>query len=208
MRIERGDHYEPIWHFTKAELTALLSHMSTDTTRLRLCGLALDIEHGRAYATDGHRAIVCETVFERESGALVLVPRNAIEHAMRLPGKANDEISLTPRHGKIVVRRVGTEMVRDLSTAIPPPIDFLKTNLNETGERCKSQAFCGDYLADLGNVVKACPKWYTADTRKPTRHTPSVDITYGVTELDPWVATIRSPGNATTWTIYLMPCRL
>ncbi len=207
MKIARDESYKVQWHFTKKELAALLSHMSDDAARYHQWGLALDAEHGRAYATDGHRAIVCKVGTVHSPENAVLVRRDTIERAMALPGA--DDIVLTIGDVAVTCARGGVEFSESIATTKPLPLVHSNFQSNTTGERCAAQGFNGEYLADLGSVVKACPPVVKKNLRgKLERSTPHVAIHYGATELDPWIATIESPANETRWTVYLMPCRL
>lgn len=213
MKITRDENHKVQWHFTKKELVALLSHMSGDIARTSQCGLALDAAHGRAYATDGHRAIVCEyraivcqgDAYRAEPD--VLVRRDTIERATALPG--SEDIVLTIGDGNVTCVRGGVQFAESLSSQSPISLVHANFQPNTTGERCSAQGFNGEYLADLGNVVKACPVVVKKNAKgKNEKSVPHVAIAYGATELDPWIATIESPTNETRWTIYLMPCQL
>ncbi len=207
MKITRDENHKVQWHFAKKELVALLSHMGTDDTRREQYGLALDAEHGRAYATDGHRAIVCkvETVHSPEN--VVLVRRDTIASATVLPG--SEDIVLTVGDANVKCARGEDLLVDTFAEVRPLPLNGSTYHSNTTGARCEKQGFCGAYLADLGNVVKACPPIVTKNARgKTEKRTPAVEIRYGATELDPWIAVIESPTNETKWTVYLMPCRI
>ncbi len=207
MKITRDDNYKTQWHFTKKELVALLSHMGTDDTRREQYGLALDAEYGRAYATDGHRAIVCKVKTVHSPENAVLVRRDTIERAMALPGA--EDIVLTNVDTAVSCARGDVHLTNLPAPVKPLPLNNSNFEPNSGVTRCSRQAFCGAYLADLGNVVKACPPIVTKNARgKTEKRTPAVEIRYGATELDPWIAVIESPTNETKWTVYLMPCHI
>lgn len=207
MKITRDENHKVQWHFTKKELVALLSHMGTDDTRREQWGLALDAEHGRAYATDGHRAIVCKVGTVHSPENAVLVRRDTIARATVLPG--SEDIVLTFGDGIVRFTRGGEWMSEPIAEVRPLPLNGSTFHSNTTGSRCEKQGFCGAYLADLGNVVKACPPVVTKNARgKTEKRTPAVEIRYGATELDPWIAVVDSPTNETKWTVYLMPCHI
>lgn len=79
---------------TKAEALCLAAHASTDDTRPHLAGVWIEPHLLRAWATDGHRAVMGRRVGGCFLGrpAAVMVPRAKLLDACRMARKASDRV--------------------------------------------------------------------------------------------------------------------
>lgn len=93
---------EGVVTLAKAEVSALAAYATTDTTRVALGGVWIEREFMRAFATDGHRAIMARRLGGHWIGRApaVLVPRATMIDAARMC-RAHDAVRIFAggRHG-------------------------------------------------------------------------------------------------------------
>ena len=109
MKCERG-----IFAFSKKQAKALAAHASRDSTRTFLYGVTLEPARGRAFASDGHRALVGQCSGEQwcPGAPPCVVPINAWDRAVQAM-RARDVLRIQPP---------GTAApAADGEQALPPP---------------------------------------------------------------------------------------
>ncbi len=202
-----------IWNFTRAELVALLAHMSTDATRETQYGLVLDVTRGRAHATDGHRAVLVTTGdrVDQDRGitGVHLVPRELLEKAVKI-AKAGSLMLVCCADGRVKISVDSTTLDGLLSDAIPNRIDaVLLTVGSPSTHKGVAQGFNGWYLGDISLICVACPPTIKVGFRQKKEKIYSGVVLYpGAGELDPMLAKVRCPANQCDWVVVLMPMRI
>lgn len=166
--------------FSKPELRALLAHAGSDDTRPHLCGVAVDLARGRAFATDGHRLAMAQakvTPSVTASVAACVVARDALERSIKACSStgriAIRRYALTEATaGSATVLGAGEDYIaievldendKALTTAharidqacLAVPVDQLLTPQNLTAPRCVWNTVNPAYLADLALVARA-----------------------------------------------------
>jgi len=201
------------WHFSRAELIALLAHASTDATRFGIFGIGLDVPQGAATATDGPRA--AKVWGERVNYDCAVVPahtlvlgRDSIELLIKSARK-DDEIMITTRKADepalMQAGPNGAVISARLVDAGHPPVDQVMPQYGpkHTGVAAGVNP---DYLADLALVTRACPPVVRDLPRgKKERRYPGLVLFPPTKERDPFLARVSCPQNATEWAVAIMP---
>jgi hypothetical protein len=200
-----------VWHFTKAELVALLAHMSTDETRANLCALVLDTSKGRVWATDGHRMALAVTGDHdpppHAVASVVLVPRSFIADVAKI-ARRDEEITLVCADKRVAALVGGKGLEGHIANAgDPPQIDQVIPQIGSKHIGV-SASFCGDYLGDVALVTSACPPTVTENwKKKKEKRYPPVLMCPPAAALDPVTFKVSCPANQTDWTVLVMPMR-
>lgn len=213
MKTSVNDAGHTIWHFTRAELVALLAHMSTDQTRFNLCSLGLNVATGEANATDGHRGVQVRGFREGhdraiQPGKIFVVGRSFVEQVVKAATK-DVEILILCEDPKVSAIVGNAAFEGNLVDVTYPPLDQV---MPKVGEAKKHQGTVGgfnaNYLADLAVVTSACPPYVKQVGKKKEKVYPTLTLWPGKSDLDPWLATVRCPQNATDWDVCIMPMRI
>ncbi len=203
------------WHFSRAELVALLAHASTDATRFGMCGIGLDVASGAATATDGHRAAKVWGERVNYDSAVVptqtlVVDRQTIEAAVKV-AKRDEEITITTRkEDEPVTVKIGDRVTAThLVNASHPPVDQILPKYEAKSHKGVVTGINSAYLADLDLVTYACPPVVKDLPRGKKKKTyPSLMLFPPDEPLNPWFARVSCPQNATEWAVVIMPVRL
>lgn len=212
--------------FSKAEARALLAHASDDETRMHLAGVTLDHAAARAFATDGHRAVVAQArpdsptasprkplVVPREewTRALKMVPHSGVLVARLGPGTVDDgaptALAWPERLVALEARSTVNGETHDDGPLLagiqarapdvtPPPIMQVIPPINLQDSRVAYCNLNAKYLADLALVAKAADPAGCA-----LRMFAAVDL------LSPIVFRCPSKDGATDWIGVVMPIR-
>lgn len=203
------------WHFTRAELRALLAHASTDTTRIGMCAIGLDVVKGAATATDGHRAAKVWGERVNYDSAVVpdrvlIVDRTAVEWAVKLAKRDDQVIMTTRRTDDPVTITVGIHIsTHHLINASHPPVDQVIPQHEIKGHTGVAAGINAGYLADLALISDACPPIVREKARgKKEKIYDTLTLFPPKKELDPWLARISCKQNTTEWAVCIMPVRL
>lgn len=161
---------------SKPEIDALIRHaLKGDEERAHLCSVTFDLGAGRAFASDGHRAIVARSQVDRVGDGLVaVVPRAALERASRMtPRTGSLEILLGPAPSAAAERSLGwpkglvSLQARDAdgtdcgatscqaADVQPVPLDQVVPRPDALADRCAWVRVNASYLADLDRVQRA-----------------------------------------------------
>jgi len=176
---------------TKAEIKALLEHVSKDTTRPHINSALFKLNgKATAVATDGHRLARCEVDAAGQSAWECLVPRDALERVAKAAG-AKDTVSVRP--GKLTIGDVAVPFTSDPDVKFPPYEQVIPSERPEKGHG--GVALNTAYLASLNVIGKAI------DGR-----TPSARVFAGDGDLDPVVFEVGASGDY-PWTVVVMPMR-
>ncbi|HEY5639757.1 MAG TPA: hypothetical protein VIY27_12510 [Myxococcota bacterium] len=176
---------------TKAEVKALLEHASKDPTRKHLCGALFKLNgNATAVTTDGHRLARCEVSAAGQSAWECLVPREALERAVKNAG-AKDTISVRP--GKLTIGDVAVPFNEDPDVKFPP---YEQVIPRERPEKCHGGvALNPAYLASLHVIGKSIGE-----------RTTNARVFPGDGDLDPVVFEVGAHGDY-PWTVVVMPMR-
>lgn len=176
---------------TKAEIKALLEHVSKDTTRPHLSGALFKLNgKATAVATDGHRLARCEVAAAGQAVWECLVPRDALERAAKSAG-AKDTISVRP--GKLSIGDVAVPFKEDPDVKFPP---YEQVIPSERPEKAHSGvAINPAYLASLNVIGKSIGE-----------RTTNARVFPGNGDLDPVVFEVGAHGEY-PWTVVVMPMR-
>lgn len=204
-----------VWHFTRAELRALLACMSKDETRFGLWGMQLDNRSGGwCGVTDGHRGVMVKTSNRDLEGSIDLkcfVSREHLEHAAKI-AKHGSWITICPGGGKVKISVDSSTFEGSLVDATLPPLEVVMPKYDQFEQyekSCGSQCFNGAYLADIGLICDACPPTIVPKRRgKIDKIYSSVRFYLGPTDLDPMLAVVKCEANQTDWRVCLMPVKL
>jgi hypothetical protein len=210
------------FEFSKAEARALLSHASPDVDRAHIAGVALDLAAARAFATDGHRAVVAQGRPDSpiaDARAALTVPRAEWDRALRMvPPRGVLVARLAPDPGAdatalgwpaslvcLEARDVPGDDGRILAgiqakapDALPPPILEVMPQVNLDVDRVAWATLNVAYLADLALVARAA---------NPDEKHPPLRIYAPTTALDPVAFEFPSKDDSTHWRAVIMPVR-
>lgn len=158
---------------SRAELRAVLTHVSKDTTRAHISGLLVDVERGLVVATDGHRLAVLahadSDAFERRSNldgipskTAVIVPRAQLDAAAKsAPAKGVIVLRPDPEGTRIVVEVRAPNHPTDvlLSTSEPLRVEAMYPPVSQV-----LPAHCAERVVDRAAARAASPESF-ADER-------------------------------------------
>jgi len=190
----RFDTIDGTLYLTKADVAALTTFASNDTTRPHLSSVHVAPDLGRVSATDGHRLLVA-TASAKGNGRDYLVPAAELEEMVRLAKKDELAVStVTDEKGTVV--RISTGKITS-SFAAPvgqfPPIEQILELRQKQGVVADRIGMNARYFHDLLLVQKAA-------------EAEGVTLEAWCDELDPlW---FEARGHDATWVGCIMPMRL
>lgn len=195
---------ENTWEFTKVELAALLTCASKDDTRANLFGVSLDSANRTAFSTDGHRLLAAtapESLRVESDAGKRIIPRSAVEIAVRSARRKTDRISIRPNGTKCTIvvwdRDGGAVSHSDvpLGEGTPPPWQQVIPAAREQG------------TTGAAAVVGISPR-YLADVQTLSRVVPgAIQLHIPDTPLEPILVVADDPRTA-YWRCVIMPMRL
>lgn len=199
------------WHFSKAELQALLVFMSTDETRHTLCCLAFDQENGRVWATDGHRGAILTGMRYGQTAAVQrpveAMRRSDVEAIVKNANMRDEILILGPGAASGFFQESGLDISVMADKPNNLPVVYPAVWPAKAAEGVVA-GFNGGYIADLSMITRACPPTVVKKHKGTDKIYPGLEIQPPIDPLSPMLVHVHCPANASKWSAVVMPMRL